>query len=254
MQDDGLAAVRADGDDAQGHFRQFADAFHVLAGRFRQFFIGLAVRNVAFPAGHFFVYRFDLFQYVKAGRVFFEQLALVFVARADLDRVEVVEDIQTGDSQVVEAVQHSRVFDDSRIEPAAAAGTARNGAEFMARVAEVFADFVVLFRREGACADAGRVGFDDADDVFHAAGADAGAGAGAAGRRVGAGDEGIRAVVEVEHGRLGAFKEDLLAFLDVQVGRVVRILDVLADLVGVAQIFLEHRIVIEAFAAVVFLK
>ena len=43
------------------------------------------------------------------------------------------------------------------------------------------------------------------------------------------------------------FKEDFLAFTDIEVRRVVRILDVLADLIGIAEVFFEDFIVIEAF-------
>ena len=61
-------------------------------------------------------------------------------------------------------------------------------------------------------------------------------------------------MVEVEHSSLCPFKEDFLAFTDIEVRRVVRILDVLADLVGIAEVFFEDFIVIEAFAAIIFFK
>ena len=61
FEDDRLAAVRADGDDAQGNACEFADAFDIVAGSFRQFIIGFAFRDVCFPARHFFINRFDFF-------------------------------------------------------------------------------------------------------------------------------------------------------------------------------------------------
>ena len=61
-------------------------------------------------------------------------------------------------------------------------------------------------------------------------------------------------MVEVEHSSLCPFKEDFLAFTDIEVRRVVRILDVLADLIGIAEVFFEDFIVIEAFAAIIFFK
>ena len=254
FEDDRLAAVRADGDDAQGNAREFADAFDIVAGCFRQFIVRFALGNIGFPARHFFINRFDVFQDVEAGRIFFQNLALIFITRADFDGIQVIEDVQAGNSQVIEAVQHSCVFDDSRIEPAAAAGTTGDSTKFMACIAQVFANFVELFCRERASADAGRIGFDDADDIFHTTGADARTGAGAASRRIGAGNEGICTMVEVEHSSLSPFKEDFLAFTDIEIGRIVRILYILANLVGIAEVFFEDFIIIEAFAAIIFFK
>ena len=61
-------------------------------------------------------------------------------------------------------------------------------------------------------------------------------------------------MIQIEHRSLSPFKEDLLAFTDVEVGRVIRILYILADLIGIAEVFLEDFIVIEALAAVIFFK
>ena len=117
----------------------------------------------------------------------------------------------------------------------------------MTRIAQVVTDFIELFSRERAGTDTRRIGFDDTDDVFHTARTDTGTGAGTAGRRVRAGNERIRTVIQIEHRSLSPFKEDLLAFTDVEVGRVIRILYILADLIGIAEVFLEDFIVIEAW-------
>lgn len=43
FEDDRLAAVRTDGNDAQGHADEFADPFDIMTSCFRQFIIGFAV-------------------------------------------------------------------------------------------------------------------------------------------------------------------------------------------------------------------
>ena len=60
----------------------------------------------------------------------------------------------------------------------------------------------------------GGVGLDDAQDVVQLSRAHAGAGAGAPRHRIGGGNIRIGAVVDVQVGALGAFKEDILALPD----------------------------------------
>ena len=64
---------------------------------------------------------------------------------------------------------------------------------------------------EGAGADARGVGFGDGDDLVDLRRAEAGADTGAARRRVGRGDIGIGAEVDVEQRGLRAFEQDFLA-------------------------------------------
>ena len=63
---------------------------------------------------------------------------------------------------------------------------------------------------EGALAYPRRIGLDDAEDVAARGRTHAGAGGGLAGDGVGGGDEGIGAVVDVQHHRLRALEQDLL--------------------------------------------
>ena len=71
-----------------------------------------------------------------------------------------------------------------RVEPAAAALAAGDGAELVAALAEALADLVVELGRERALADAGGVGLDDAEHEVDRARAHAGAGRRHARRRV----------------------------------------------------------------------
>src|SRR5690606_38553582 len=107
-----------------------------------------------------------------------------------------------------------RVAHHDGVEPAGAAATPGVGAVLVATVDEQLADLVVQLGGEGPGADAGDVRLGDADDPADVAGADARTGAGAARHRVRGRDVGVRAVVEVEEGRLGAFEEHVLPALE----------------------------------------
>ena len=83
----------------------------------------------------------------------------------------------------------------------------------MALLTQPFAGLVQQFGGEWAFAHAGDVGLGDADYAGDLGRAHAGAGAGAAGGRVGRGDERVGAVIHIEHGGLSAFKQYGLAFV-----------------------------------------
>ena len=79
----------------------------------------------------------------------------------------------------------------------------------MPGVANLLTDFVVLFRREGAAANAGRVRFHNPDDVFNELGGNARSSADAHARGVAAGNERERAVVNIQQSALRPFKENV---------------------------------------------
>ena len=102
--------------------------------------------------------------------------------------------------------------------------------------------------------DTGRISFDDAYDVFHAARTDTGTGAGTAGCRVGTGAERIGTMIDVEHGRLGTFKQYLSAFINIYVGRIVCIFYIGTDAVGIPKVFLIYRVEVKTLAAIIGFK
>ncbi len=73
-----------------------------------------------------------------------------------------------------------------------------------------------------------------------------GADAGGAGDRVGGGDEGIGAVVEVEQGRLGALEEDRAAVVERLPAEPGGVGDVGLEPVAVAGELLGHRVQVQA--------
>ena len=83
----------------------------------------------------------------------------------------------------------------------------------MAALAEALADLVVEFGGERAGADAGGIGLDDAQHIADRPGPTPEPAAACARDGVGGGDEGIGAVIDVEHARPGALEQDALAGL-----------------------------------------
>ena len=108
-------------------------------------------------------------------------------------------------------LSRARVAEGDRVEPAAAARAAGDRAVFVAAVAQVLAELVVELGGKRPAADARRIGLHHADDVVDVPHRHAGAAGDADARAVAAGDERIRAVVDVEQRALRAFEQDPLA-------------------------------------------
>ena len=135
--------------------------------------------------------------------------AVGLVGHAHLDRLERVEDVELGQGHLGQRVEAHRLAEHDSVEPSAPAFAPRIGAELVAPLHEQIPDVVLLLGREGPRADPGDIGLGDADDAVDVPGPEARPGAGAAGDRVGGGDEGVGAVVEIEEGGLGPLEQDL---------------------------------------------
>ncbi len=175
-------------------------------------------------------------------RELLDALAVDLVRHADRDLLPAGEDVELGEEEVRQAVHPGRVAGDHRVEPAAAPVTAGGDTALAADAAQRLAVLVEELRRERARADTGRVGLEDADDAADLRRAHAGAGAGAARGRVRGGDEGVRAVVDVEERALAALEEDHLVLLQGLVQDQDRVGDVRAELLGVGQQLLDHLV------------
>src|SRR5699024_8560819 len=116
--------------------------------------------------------------------------------------------------EVGEPVDPAGEARDDGVVPAAAAGASRRRAVLPAHAAQPLTGVVVELGGEGPLADAGGVGLDDADDAVDAGGAHAAAGAGAAGGGGGGGEEGVGAVVDVEHRGLAGLEDDRAALVE----------------------------------------
>ena len=81
-------------------------------------------------------------------------------------------------------------------------------------LADAVAGFIIELRRHRPAADAGLVRLDDADDIRDVVPRDTRAGVHTQRRAVAGGDVRVRAVVDVQQCRVGAFEEDALAAID----------------------------------------
>src|SRR4029078_11941380 len=104
-----------------------------------------------------------------------------------------------------------------RVEPAAAPRPAGIGAEFAATLTDPAADRLVLLGRERARADPCRIGLADPEHIADRARAHAAAGRRLRRHRVGRGDVGIGAVVDIEERALRALEQDALALAELAV-------------------------------------
>src|SRR5690606_3030335 len=213
LQDHGVFAVRAGGDDADRAAGQFLQRAQVGAGGGRQVVpVGDAVGVLA-PARELQVDRGDLLPALGVQRGVLGALAAVLVGDAHLQLLHAVEHVELGDAQAGDAVDGHRALEGDDVHPAAAARAAGGGAVLGAAVADALADLVVQLGRERAAADAGGVGLGDAQHVVDVLRAHAGAGQGTANGGVGAGDVRVGAVVDVQQRALGALEQHALALL-----------------------------------------
>src|SRR5581483_8833380 len=223
------------GNDCDLRARHFLHPLEVGLGVLRQLVEAAHAEGGLAPAGQALVHRLDAGQAFGADGRGIHGHAVDLVAGADAHRLHAVEDVELGDAQAGDAVVEDGAARGDGVEPAAAARAAGDGAVFVALVADGLADVVVQLGRERAGADAGGVGLDDAQHVVELARADAGAGGGAAGGGVAAGDVGIGAVVDVEHGALGALEQHIVAGDDVAAQQLGDVRHQGADLVGEAE-------------------
>ena len=136
------------------------------------------------------------------------------------------EHVEQHDADRGDAAEPAGVTHGDGIEPAATARAARDGAVLVAAVAHVLAGRIVLLGGKRSAADARGIRLHDADDAVDVPGRHAGAAGDADARAVAAGDERIRAVVDVQQCTLSAFEQDSLAAFgrrEQQLGRVANV-------------------------------
>ena len=187
---------------------------HVVLGVLGKLLERAGLRDVLGPAGERLVDRHGRGEVGLVLRQLVETHSVDVVRDAHGDLLDAGENVELGEHEVGEAVDARRVARDHRVVPTAAARAPRGGAVLVAHIAQALAVLVEKLRGERPLADARRVRLDDADHGVDLGGADAGARAGAARRRVGRGHERVGAVVDVEHRRLAALEEHVLARVD----------------------------------------
>src|SRR6185312_6595902 len=174
--------------------------------------------------------RFDCFHTTCAGRHGCDYLSIDFVSHTNRYGVEIVENIQLGHNKAVEAVHFSGIAQQGHVEPTTSPGASRHGTELISRPANPLPELAPIFRWKGPSADTRDIGLRHTDDSVDSRRRNAGARAGAAGSRARAGDERVSAVIDIEHGALGAFKQHALPFPDHLVEQVCRVANQRLDL------------------------
>ncbi len=143
-----------------------------------------------------------------------EDVAAVAIADADVHGLARVEHIELGQRDAVEAVDARRIPQCHRVHPAAPPRPTRHGAELVPPHAEQIGGRAVQLGRKRPASDPRAVGLRDAEHAVDLGGRHARARARAAGGRARGRDEGIGAVIEVQHGALGALEEQRGARVD----------------------------------------
>src|SRR5690606_33488513 len=147
-QHNGFVAVGARGNQVDGNAAQLGDPLEVAAGSGGQLGVfGDADSGLA-PARQFFEHRLGLRDGMGAVRQHVAEFAIDAVTHAKLDGFQAVEHVELGDAQAGNAVQAHRALERCAVEPAAATGTPRDRAEFLADGGQTRADFVYQFGGE----------------------------------------------------------------------------------------------------------
>src|SRR5690625_3600316 len=196
--DDGLLALWSRRNHPHRHAGPFRDVGQIITRGLWQVFHILNGGDVFLPSRQRFVNRLDALERLGFARESRRRLAVIAIRRAHLDLIEAAQHIELGHGVVGDAVDHRRVAEGHEVEPAAAARPAGGGAELMPYLLQTPSVFVFELGREGTVADAGTVGFDDADHTLDCGRWNTEARAAAAYSGMARRDERIRAEIDVE--------------------------------------------------------
>src|SRR5215475_6702777 len=206
----GLVAARADADRADRGTGEVLDRLDVMLRGRGQVSERSGLRDVLPPPVEVLVDRLGVMELGLRHRDVVVALAVDFVGHAYRHLAEAGQHVELGDEEVGDPVDPGGIPCDDGVEPAGAPRAARGHAVLAAGLAQVLALLVEEFGGEGAGADPRGVCLDEADHLGDPGRADARADARAARRGRGRGDERVRTVVHVKHGRLRALKQNVL--------------------------------------------
>jgi hypothetical protein len=167
-------------------------------------------RDILLPSGQGFVHGLAGGQvtFRLAGTVI-DGLALTVIGGADFQFIQTAEHIQLGDGQPVSPLRRTALFKITVSSQPQRAPAAGGRAKFGAGLLEWSPISSNNSDGERTRPHAGGVGLDDPDHAIDGPGSDAAAAAGIAGNGIGGGHKRVSAVIDVQMGALGAFKQDL---------------------------------------------
>ncbi len=163
------------------------------------------------PARKRFIDRLYAFLDRHRGRQIIIPRAFVCVARAYFYFVHPIQYIQLGKREAINAGNANGLPRENRVEPPAAALSARDSAEFLATLTEPCADIVVLLGGKRPASYPRRISLDDAQHKTDGAHADARSGARGARHGIGGCHKRIGAVIRIEHDALRPLEQNALS-------------------------------------------
>ena len=181
-------------------------------------------------------------------------LAPEAVAGADLQPLNLAQDVDLHQGHAGRPVQTGRVAGHRTVEPAYPACPAGHRAVLPPPLSDQLAELVQQLGREGSVADPAGVALDHDHGLVDAGGRDAASGQRAARGGVGAGDVGVGPEIEVEHRRLGALEQDVPATVEGGLDDREGVLDVRVEAFGVFEILGQQGLGVERLLCVELLQ
>src|SRR5262245_1842569 len=211
VHEDGVLALRACREQRNGGADQLLEAAHIFDALRRQLGPGPRSARRFAPAFHRLVDRLDAsLGPLRRGQMV--ELATVEpVAHANLELGQLVENVELGERDAIDAAHFPRLAHEARIEPAAPARTPRDRADLHPALADQPSRLVLELGRERPLTHPRRVSLGDAENIVDGAGPEPRSGRGLRRYRVRRRDERIGAVIDVEQSPLRALEQDALA-------------------------------------------
>src|SRR5690606_2961701 len=121
VQHNGFHAVGAGGNHVDGDIAHFRNTFEIATGIQRQFVVFSDSCRGFSPTRQLFKYRLSFHDGVSAIGKNVEELAAIAVSDANLERLDAIKNVQLGDTQPVDAVDHNGALHGCAVKPTAAA-------------------------------------------------------------------------------------------------------------------------------------
>lgn len=193
-------------DPLDGNAEELLDVFDVFAAVLGKILVLLDVLNGLFPSRQLDVLNFAFRESVEIGREEgFERFTIEEIFGTNLDRFEVVENIEFGQVERGVAVDQCRVLHDDEIQPSASTSSTSCDTELGSYFLKVFSSCVELLGRERTSSDSSSISLDYSDSFTDRTRrkTETGANSSNAGSR--RSDEGIGTEIEIEHEGVGTF-------------------------------------------------
>lgn len=200
-------SCRAGADPLHLDASEVFDELDVVLGILGEILKGPDARCGRLPAGERLVDGLDLGQSVKSGGERRHLLPVNLVGNGSLDLVKVIENVQLCKVPRCVVVDGVRVLDNDQIEPTASSSAAGGDTKLATNRLHLLADLVDLLGGEGTAANSALVGLDHTNNLLELEGGNGKTGEDTTDTRVGRGDHGVGAPVNVQQQSVGTLDE-----------------------------------------------